>query len=424
MNQTTDSAIASRAMAAVLLISALYVMAADYFNVRQAQAMQSVAEPDELDWPQPWGGYAWRHLVRDAGNNWRLDATSAERLIHQAAKRYPLDSVQWLDLARIGIAVNRPAEQINTWLQTAHSVEPGRRETLWSATQIALQADQTYLAEQYLGEWLKTRPTDTERALFIAARWLDTPEQQIDRLLPSEGRDHLEQAMAIARRRHDRTLADVVWTRLQPKPNINDRVFLDYIELLLDTGESHRASQLWRERRPEVSNGLFNGGFDHALGESLGLNWRLDKRPDSVHIERDSQHFHLGPASLAIHFNGQENVHLNAPWIRIPVEPGRNYQLTGYWSAEGLTTQNLPYLFLSAEGARLEQKTEVPAHSFDWQSWSLEFTAPEQSRVVQFGLKRDPSNAFDRNIAGRLWLDQISLRPAQLSNTISATSNG
>ena len=399
----------------MLLVIALYVMVTELFNLRQAQAMQPIATPDELHWPQPWGGDAWRHLARDAGRHWRLDRTSAVQLIQQVARRYPLDSQHWLDLARISLAENAAPEQVSALLTTAHAVQPKHRETLWNATQIALQADQTTLAEEYLSQWLKSRPADIERALLIAARWLDTPEQQIERLLP-EGREYLVQTMTVARRRQDPALADAVWTRLTPKPSIDDRIFLDYIELLLDAGESDRASKVWSDQRPEISSGLFNGGFDHPLGESLGLNWRLNGLPHGVRIERDSQRYHLGPASLAIHFDGTENIRLDAPWIRIPVEPGQHYRLTGYWSAEGLTTQALPYLLLSAEGARQQQKIEVPALSFDWQPWSLEFTVPEQSQVVQLRLRRDPSHAFDRNIAGRLWLDELNLYSAQFRN--------
>ena len=422
MNQTADSTIVAKVAAAMLLIAALYVMAADFFNLRQAHAIQPVAGLDELNWPQPWGGYGWQHLARDAGRHWRLDPVNAEKLIHRAAERYPLDSRQWLDLARIGIAGGATPERVPALLQVAHSVQPEHRETLWAATQIALQVGRHDLAEKYLAKWLKPRPAETERALFVGSRWLDTPEQQIDRLLP-ESRAHLVQAMAMARRHQDPALADAVWTRLKPKPGLEDRAFLDYIELLLNTGESRRASRLWAAQRPEISSGVFNGGFDHALGESLGLNWRMDGLPSGVRIQRDSERFHLGPASLAIHFDGRENVNLNAPWIRIPVEPGQHYRLTGYWSAEGLTTQALPYLYLYTEGARLQKKAKIPGSSFAWQPWSFEFTAPEQSQIVRLRLKRDPSNAFDRNIAGRLWLDELSLSPALPSGMDSVADN-
>ena len=415
MNRTADPATVSKVAIIILLIVALYVMAADFLNFRQARSIDPVATIDILDWPQPWGGYGWRHLAHDAGRRWRLDPTAAEHLILRVAERYPLDSRQWLDLARINIAGNAQPERIDALLQIARAVQPNQRETLWDAAQIALQAGNPTLAEQHLTEWLRQRPGDTERALFIGARWIDTPEQLIERLLP-EGREYLEAAMAMAGRLQDTALADAVWARLRPSPAVDDRVFLDYIELLLDTGQSRTAARLWADREPGCGGGLFNGGFDRELGESLGLNWRLNGLPAGVRVERDSHHFHLGPASLAIHFNGKENVNLSAPWLRIPVEPGQSYRLNGYWSAEGLTTRALPYLLLSAEGARLRQRIEIPASAFEWQSWSLEFTAPEQSPVVQLMLRRDPTQAFDRNIAGRLWLDELSLQLVSISS--------
>ncbi len=399
---------------------ALYVMAADYFNLRQARSIAPVTAPEQLNWPQPWGGYGWRYLAYYGGERWRDDPATAARMLNQSATRYPLDSLQWLNLARIQMAAQAPGERIDRTLDIARAVQPEQRDALWSSTQIALQAGRTRLAEQQLSSWLRQHPYDTERALFIGARWIESPDELLERLLPN-GREFLEQAMAVARRQQDLALADAVWQRLETQPTIDDPLFLDYIDLLLDSGQSVRAAGLWSERESGSGGGLFNGGFDRELGDSAGLNWRLTRLPVGVQVQRDTEHFRKAPASLAVAFNGKENIRLTAPWLRIPVEPGQRYQLSGFWTADGLTTRALPYLDLSAEGGQLRERLPIPASNLDWEPWSIQFTAPAGSNVVRLTLRRDPTQAFDRNIDGRLWLDELSLIPLPL-NPISSVA--
>jgi len=98
--------------------------------------------------------------------------------------------------------------------------------------------------------------------------------------------------------------------------------------------------------------------------------------------------------------------------VRIPVAANPDgWVLSGYWRGERLTTRALPYLAIrSASGDRV--RVEVPATTFDWTPFRVEFGGTEQPALLQLQLRRDPSvHHFDRFLAGTLWLDALRLEP-------------
>ena len=403
-----------------MLILAGYVMLADFVNLRNAQESEQAPAPIEaLALPQPWGGYGWRALARLAGNAARIDPATAKTVLTDASSRYPLDAVQWLDLARIH-ARDEDARQVDDYLARAGAVQPFERRSLWAAAQVALQTGNASLAERQLRQWLRLYPRDTGQALFIGKRWIDEPGTLLDRMLP-EGREYLAEAMEVARRQTDIPLAEAVWARLAPKPGLDDPLFLNFVELLLQTGEVARAVELWTDRDAGFQPGrLVNGDFARPVGPPLALNWRINRPPPGVRLERDTTEAFVGPASLRLQFNGKENVNLGEPWIRIPVDPGQHYRLSGAWRADALTTRSLPYWYLTAESADLRERIPAPGGNFGWERWQVDFQVPEEVRLIRLQLRRDRTNAFDRNIAGTLWLDDFRLEPIAAPQTLQS----
>jgi len=399
------------ALLVTLLAFGGYIMLADFFNLRQVRSGDASAlSASAMPWPQPWGGYGQRELVMAASDDWMIASETTSELIEEVSPYYPLDARQWLDLAQIRVAAGS-LQQVDTLLDKAIAIRPLHRPTLWSAAQIALQTGDAELAERQLRQWLQLYPRDTGQALFIGRRWISDPGELVDRMLPP-ARAYLDEAMQVALRQNDFSLADEVWKRLEPKPRLDDPTFLQYVELLLDTGQVAHAAELWSDRDPTWRPGmLVNGDFARELGESLGLNWRRRFASPGVVIQRDLDQSYSSPASLKIAFNGKENVRLSRPWIRIPVTPGGRYRLSGVWRADGLTTRALPYLQLRAEGSRFSETLRVPDTAFDWREWSIEFDVPEDSKVMRLAVRRDSTQAFDRFIDGALWLDEFRIEP-------------
>ncbi|MGB0513778.1 MAG: tetratricopeptide repeat protein [Wenzhouxiangellaceae bacterium] len=189
-----------RALFTALLLLATYVMLADFANLSRAARLEAAISPEALPLPQPWGGMAWRELARLAVRGAAEDPDTARMMLQRQVRNYPVDPQPWLDLARLEarrVSDTPPVVDVQDLLSKALAARPYDRDALWSAAQIALRTGNPDLAEQKLRTWLKEFPTDTGRALFIAARWIPSPGDLLDRILPP-GEDYLAEAMRVA----------------------------------------------------------------------------------------------------------------------------------------------------------------------------------------------------------------------------------
>ncbi len=407
----------SRIVLALLLLGGVAVMLIEYRALAPQPDETGSIELQSLDRPVVGNAYSLRSASRQAGLIWGTDPDLARKLIGQYLAEYPLDTRGWLDLARIESSQQAPDPGIlAAHLQAAVAVRPHSRDTQWQAVQIALQAGNTEIAEYHLARWLQGRPSNTARALFIARRWIRDADELLDRIIPSD-RPYLSRVMSFAMQQRDELLLEAVWQRLEAHVDLNDSAFHDYVDFLFDRDQHDEAIELWAEHDPYFqTGGVANGDFSRELGPARGLNWRVGRLPSGARVERDEQEFYYRPASLRVGFDGENNLRLRAPWIRIPVKPGARYELSGYWKGDGLTTRSLPFWHLGAEGARFGERVEVPGNDFEWTRWSITFEAPEETRMMRLRLRRDTTHAFDRYIAGLLWLDGIELTelPLQL----------
>jgi hypothetical protein len=96
----------------------------------------------------------------------------------------------------------------------------------------------------------------------------------------------------------------------------------------------------------------------------------------------------------------------------VPVAGGRRYRLTALVRSAGLTSLAGPRLQVDRHGSCPELDT-VGTPDFrgttPWTPVSLEFTTPAPCAAVNVRLKRAPSTRLDRELRGRLWLDDVRL---------------
>jgi hypothetical protein len=398
-----------RLIVLTLLIAALALLIVEQHNVGRFQSEDGPLALDESLIGAVSGGYAGRRLSRRAARVWGVDAELARQIILAQALYYPLDADQWLNLARVAASrTDQEPTLLSSHLNAAVAVNAGNRNTLWRAAQIAIQAEDYALAEQFLYRWALDNARRADLVLMTAGRWLTDPEVLIERVLP-EGPLFLAESMQYARRQGSIELAEALWKRADTPVSLDDRALLDYMELLGRSGRTDQAIELWARYDPYYRpGGVANGSFDRALGKSGGLNWQTNHDPDVVDITRDEDRYHSAPASLLISFK-KKNVRLGVPRILVPVTSTGTYRLSGYWRGEGLTTRSLPFLTLDVRGTRQTERLDVPASDFDWSPWSMTVSVPPRTSRLVFRLRRQPTEAFDRYIEGDLWLDSIEL---------------
>ncbi|MGY6587787.1 MAG: hypothetical protein ACXIUB_05795 [Wenzhouxiangella sp.] len=391
------------------LSGGLFITGMDFFGLRlHSVERQPDAEQAQAAW-QPWGGYSTRRMAREGGAVWLTEPERAEALMLSSARVYPLDSRLWLDLARLQARRADDAARLDTLLALAAAVEPKQNLGLWRASQLAVQAGRHDMADQLLYQWLTNDPRNTRLALSIAGRWHKQPDVLLDRLLPAFTSEYLQPAMAYAQDRNDADLARAVLERLDEDLSLEHRVLLSFFDFLLGSGRHAEALALWARYDDTFEpGGIANADFSRELGAPEGLNWRTRGIPSGARIKRDTGTFFTEPASLRVSLDGEHNLNLRQPSLRIPVEGGQRYRLHGYWKAERLTTRALPGLWLQVPGMR-DPRLDPPMSNFDWEPWEIEFSVPEDTRFVTLRLRRDATQAFDRYVEGRLWIDALRL---------------
>jgi hypothetical protein len=81
--------------------------------------------------------------------------------------------------------------------------------------------------------------------------------------------------------------------------------------------------------------------------------------------------------------------------------------------AQGISTAEAVRFRVSSESVpnRLHFTTDPVLRTTDWKLIQRTFQAPAEGGLVEVRLTRTPSPRFDNFIGGRLWIDQVSIRP-------------
>lgn len=399
---------------------ALGIAWTEYRGLRAVDLAQPGSTLHELRARQPWSGLAGGVLADSLQHTWRLDPAGAEAVFAWQLERQPLDAHRWLDRASIAQSRRVEAEQVRQHVEAAVAVQPQSREINWRAAIMAIQLGQVEPAEAYLRRWLQDQPRQIARALFLAGRWIEDPEDLVERMVPP-GEEYLAATLDFARRVGRMDLAEVAWTRLSHH-GVADGALRDFVELALAEGDHALAIAVWQSRYPDFTAGQVpNADFRHEPGAGRGLDWDA-RMPAGARVSRDPELFVTEPASLRIDFDGKENLQLRRPSVRIPVDPDTTrWEISGHWRAHRLTTRGLPYLAAQAAGGRWVRE-DVPGASFDWTPFRIEVENPDGATMLHLELRRDrPGVDFDRYLSGKLWLDALRLRP--LPTVPEATSD-
>ncbi|TVQ34181.1 MAG: hypothetical protein EA370_11025 [Wenzhouxiangella sp.] len=418
---------------ALFLLAALWVAWSEFVALRMDTDAEPFERLERLATIQPWGGLAAREAARQLEHRWRIAPELAEQGLQWQLARYPLDPWRWLLMARIQRSLELAAAgpdgapervaRTSIDLATARSVQPMSREMQWQAVNLAqVFADADLIAHQ-LRLWLDGQPHMTDRALFLAARWIEDPGQRLDQVLP-EGEDYLVRAMRFARSSRQPALAAAVWARLpQPRP-AEDPALADYVHISLAHDDPAVTIALWTDLDPAYAPGRLPGGhFGLSLAtlDALGWDFRMPRgaavgldqaTPDGQDPNRVPLPASTPPAgSLRLDFAGTENINLVRPRVRFPVpEPGR-YRISGWWRADALTTRSLPALVLRVEDGGPQRRIELPGQDFSWAPFAAEVEVEQADAMVLVHLHRRRTNAFDRDIAGALWLADLRFEP-------------
>ena len=345
------------------------------------------------------------HLTQAANNAYLYqgDSRKALQMLQKALTNDPLYIPAWIALSELKLHQdNKPEALAILHHIDSLMVEVGRWR--WQKTMLAYQLGDAEMVARDLDYIIDKLPSQRRKALDLAfSLWPDSE------ILSAKFGDHNRLHLFIYSlhpERLDKAIA--FWPHVRENPDLERRNKLRFIELLRRRGEITLAHTIWQQEI-DANHLLYNGNFSNkSLQTAFG--WRISKPAGTTWellapSENERSAFHL-------HFTGTENVkyyHLNQ---HIALIPGRSYTLQGAARCENLTTDQRPYIeIIGVNAKKPREKTSMFAATQTWQAFSLNFTVPLDCEQVYVRLRRNKSYYINNQIAGDLWLTNLSITP-------------
>ena len=223
--------------------------------------------------------------------------------------------------------------------------------------------------------------------------------------------------------RHNFADAQSVWKRIVgTSANFHPAQAAVYINALIEVHRPGEAYQAWNDLRAKGliaptyaqtgQNLVLNGDFEEPL-LNFGFDWRLG-RTDGAYATLDRTAFRSPSHSLLIQFAGTQNVNYDNAFEFVRVAPNRSYRLQGFMRTEGITTDSGPRLQVrDAYDPRILDafSEDLKGDSRGWASVLLDFKTAPQTDLIAIVVSRVPSRKLDNQIAGKVWVDDVSVAP-------------
>jgi hypothetical protein len=347
------------------------------------------------------------------------DPSKAVDHFMQALHRNPYDPQVWLDLGA-AYEFQGDIERAEACLRRADDLAPNLPAYQWGIGNFFLLHGNTSEAFRHFKTVLAN--TDQYNTIVWNTAWKASDDSQaiLKEVIPeSVGAEVNYLYYLLANQRLP--AAHEVWERivLAPAP-FDPRNARGYIEVLVQSGQAREAYEVWTDlinkglvkvtQKQGDQNLLENGDFE---GEflNMGFDWHIEAG-SGFRAGLDPTTYHSPGHSLSVEFNGKENVSLGQVFQYAFVKPNHAYRLRGLMKVEGITTDSGPRLSVADlynPSALARFSDDLTGTSMGWVPITLDFTTGPKTQLVVVRLVRFPSQKLDNLIAGKVWIDDLSL---------------
>ncbi len=364
--------------------------------------------------PSLWARYArqWHFLPESR------DSPQAVEAYQRAASLNPLDPNTWKELASVHVErgeMQRAEEDLRAELAAV----PHSPEASWRFANFLLVSGRSAEAFPYL-RTAANEPSLRAPVFDLAWKLEENRAVILRELVPATAEVRADYLRFLLQRRR---LAEAypVWEELAPA-DAERKVRLGnaYVEALAVAGMGAEAARVWEEilsltgQTSVKPSGelLTNGDFEFDI-PNAGLGWRFTKG-SGYQVALDGFVFQNGTRSLRVSFDGTANLNFDGVWQAVPVEPNRSYRFQVHLRTDSITTDNGLFFTLASLGAPGEEAfTHSTANRVETSGWvreQLDFETGPRTSVVVIQLRRSPSQKLNNLIAGKVWIDRVSLR--------------
>jgi hypothetical protein len=350
-----------------------------------------------------------------------IDPARAIAELTRATQLNPMDAQPWLDLGAAQVVAGQIDEAAAS-LGRADYLAPNLPGFQWAIANFFLLHGNVNEAMRHFKMVLAG--TDRYNGVIFTTAWkaVGDGDQILAALIPNQVTTEFAYLYFLVSQNKGPE-AKKVWERIAANPSSFDAGWTrTYMDWLMGSRQPDEAYNVWADlrKRKLVSesaapgNLVANGDFEQGL-ENLGFAWRVEGFYPGVYLTQDSTTFHSSGHSVLISFTGKGNFYYQGFHQWLKVTPGVAYQARVYMKTAGITTDSGPRLQVfdtfnpNALTAFSEQLTGT---NEGWTLLSVDFK-PKEAHYVTVCIARVPSGKLDNQIAGKVWVDDVSVAPVE-----------
>lgn len=338
--------------------------------------------------------------------------------IKRAVELSPYDPQAWLDLGA-ALEFQGNTDQAEVCLRRADVLAPNLPPIQWTIANFFLLHGNIDEAFKHFKVVLKGS-NQYDRAVFDTA-WKASGDANkiLNELVPAYAQTEFAYLDYVVSHRNFEAAAGV-WKRLVDSPETFPPGMVKmYLDGLINDYRAPEASRVWNDLltkglvpstdAPSKRNLIVNGDFEEPP-LNVGFDWRLIPLEGS-YAGLDQTTFHSPSHSLLIQFMGTDNLNFQNAMEFVSVEPNHRYRLQAFMRTEGITTDSGPRLQLRDvyDTRVLDLFSEELTGDNAWTELKLDFKTPAKTDVVAVVITRLPSQKLDNKIAGKVWVDDVTL---------------
>ena len=348
------------------------------------------------------------------------DPQGALQQLSSAALLSPYDAQAWLDVGA-ALELQGKIDQAEACLRRADFLAPNLPASQWTIANFFLLRGNVDEAFRHFRVVLSGTNTYTAAIFNTAWKASNDPKQILDELIPSQGLRQFDYLYYLLGRQRWVEAQDV-WTRIAASPEkFGADLARSYIDVLCFN--LHRPDQAYQVWSDLLKKGLiqptedaasqtliFNGHFEQDP-TNLGFDWRIIPM-EGVYAGLDETTYRSASHSLLIQFSGKANVDYRNVYQLVRVQPNHPYRLSWSMKTEGISTDS---------GLRMEVRDLYDPHALDqfsdsligttegWSTSAMDFKTGPKTELIMVIVARVPSAKLDNQIAGKAWVDDVSL---------------
>ena len=333
------------------------------------------------------------------------DMSAATSLLQRALITTPYYVPAWLSLAELknDIGEKKQAAEV---LQYADLLTQGLKRWRWDKALVAYQLGKTDMLPDELSYIIKEIPGKPRAdALQLAFTLWQEPED----LIRNIGHENIMHLFNYCVRKKFPQKSLFFWQMIESEGvDWQEKQAFAFLNMLLGTGEVQEAGNIWRSHF-NSQNIVYNGNFSkNFLQRAFGWRGRKDKGFvqgfDQVPGEASLRNLHY-------RFKGWANLNFSHLYQVVPIESGKEYELSAEFKSQKLTTDQRPFLEVYGYKCKMVYaKSEMVDPDQEWTERKINFSVPGECDAVVIRLRRNESRHIDNKLAGKIWLRKFVIR--------------